>query len=369
MTDLIPDAPPAPVLDAAGSRERPGRDGGGLVVAATTTTIALLVGLLLGAVLIAAAGGSPGRAYLDLLDGAMGGRRQLERLANNAAPLALMALGYAFAFRARYLAIGAQGHHDVAGIAAAALVLHVDLASPWIGIPAALVVGCAAAAALGVLTAVLRTRWGVNEVIASLMLSYAAFYLLSWAVRSPLRNPAGFIPESARIPSWVQLPQLPGTDIDITAVIVVLLVPVLAFVLGRTPLGFRVTVVGRNPDAARTNGIDVGRTMRVAAVVAAVLAGASGVLRLIGPEGRLSQSFSTSMGFTAIVVALLGRNRPLGVVAAAVFLAALDIGGATMQRTQEIPSAVSSVIQALLVILVLVANRLADRVRSNDGLV
>ncbi len=368
MTDLAAAAPHSPGDDTAVAHEPAPGTGGGLTVVATTA-LAVLAGLVLGAVLIAVAGGSPGRAYLDMLEGAVGGRRQLERLANSAAPLALMSLGYAFAFRARYLAIGAQGQHDVAGIAAAALVLNVDLASPWIGIPAAVVVGCAAAAALGAFTALLRTRWGVNEVIASLMLSYAAFYLLSWAVRSPLRNPSGFIPESARVPSWVELPQLPGTDIDITAVVVVLVVPVLAFVLGRTPLGFRVGVVGRNADAARTNGIDVRRTMLVAAVVAAVLAGASGVLRLVGPEGRLSQSFSTSMGFTAIVVALLGRNRPLGVLAAAVFLAALDIGGATMQRTQEIPSAVSSVIQALLVILVLVANRLADRVRSNDGLV
>lgn len=338
-------------------------------MAAATTGIAVLVGLLLGAVLIAVAGGSPGRAYLDLLDGAVGGRRELERLANNAAPLALMALGYAVAFRARYLAIGAQGQHDVAGIAAAALVLNVGLGSPWIGIPAAVIVGAAAAAALGAFTAVLRTRWGVNEVIASLMLSYATFYLLSWAVRSPLRNPTGFLPESARVPSWAELPQIPGTDIDVTAVVAVLVVPVLAYVLGRTPLGMRIRVVGLNADAARTNGIDVRRTTLIAATVAAALAGVSGVLRLVGPEGRLSQSFSTSMGFTAIVVALLGRNRPSGVLLAAVFLAALDIGGATMQRTQEIPAAVSSVIQALLVILVLVANRLVARRRSNLGLV
>lgn len=338
-------------------------------MAAATTGIAVLVGLLLGAVLIAVAGGSPGRAYLDLLDGAVGGRRELERLANNAAPLALMALGYAVAFRARYLAIGAQGQHDVAGIAAAALVLNVGLGSPWIGIPAAVIVGAAAAAALGAFTAVLRTRCGVNEVIASLMLSYATFYLLSWAVRSPLRNPTGFLPESARVPSWAELPQIPGTDIDVTAVIAVLVVPVLAYVLGRTALGMRIRVVGLNADAARTNGIDVRRTTLIAATVAAALAGVSGVLRLVGPEGRLSQSFSTSMGFTAIVVALLGRNRPSGVLLAAVFLAALDIGGATMQRTQEIPAAVSSVIQALLVILVLVANRLVARRRSNLGLV
>lgn len=333
----------------------------GAWVTVLTTAGAIVVGIGLGGGLIAIAGGSPISAYLDMLEGSVGSWRALGRLANQAAPLALIAFGYAIAFRIRFFAIGAQAQHDVGGLAAGALVLNVGLGSAWIGIPAAVVVGVVAAVLLGAFVAMLRNRFGVNEVISSLMLTYAAFYLLSWAVRRPLRNPDGFIPESARIPSWAQAPNLFGSDLHLTVAIALVAVPLLMWLLSRTPFGFQTDVAGRNADAARSAGLPVRRLTMLAATGAAAFAGMAGVLRLLSSEGRLSQGFSTQLGFTAIVVALLGRLRPIGIVAAAMFMAALEIGGEVMQREQDIPKSVSIVIQALVVILVLVANRLANR--------
>lgn len=349
----------APLTTADGLAPVAGRPSAWSIGAATAAAIA--VGIVLGGVLIAIAGGSPASGYLDMLEGSVGSWRSLGRLANQAAPMALIALGYSLAFRTRFFAIGAQAQHDAGGLAAGALVLNVGLGSAWLGIPLALLAGIVAAALLGALVAGLRGRFGVNEVVSSLMLNYTVFYLLSWMVRKPLRNPDGFIPESARIPEWAETPQLFGTDLDLTVAFAVVAVPILIWLISYTPFGFQTGVIGKNADAARSAGIQVGRLTMLAAVGAAAFAGVTGVLRLLSTEGRLSQGFSTSLGFTAIIVALLGRLRPVGILAAAAFLAALEIGGEVMQREQDIPNAVSTVVQALVVMLVLVANKLIDR--------
>lgn len=327
----------------------------------------VLCALFLGAILIFIAGGSPLSGYLDLLHGAFLGKRQIRQLLNESAPLAIMSLGYSVAFRARFLGIGGQGQQDVGGVIATIVLLNFGIANPWIGLPAAIIFAGAAGCLIGLLVAFFKVRFSMNEVVVSLMMNYMIFYLLSWVVRLPLRNPTGFIPESARIPSQMVLPKLFGSDIDITSLVAVFLALFLRWLLSSTALGFRIVAVGKNVDASRANGISIMWTVLIASGLAAFLAGIVGALRLAGPEGRLSQGFSTSLGFTAIVVTLLARNNPLGILAASIFMRALGIGGAVMQRTQEIPQAVSQVIQALVVILALCAYQLIpDREISNE---
>ncbi len=328
---------------------------------------AAFLALILGGILIALSGGSPVRGYWDLLQGAFFGKRQFQQLVNESAPLAVMALGYSVAFRARFWGIGGQGQHDFGGIVAATILLNFGLVSPWLGIPIAVISAGVAGCLIGIFVAFLKVRFAANEVVISLMMNYLIFYLLSWVVRIPLRNPNGFIPESARIPSAMALPKVFGSDFDITFVFAIVLAVLLGWLLPRTPIGFQITAVGKNIHASRHNGIAVLQTIMVASGIAACLAGVVGALRLIGPEGRLSQGFSTSLGFTAIVVTLLARNNPFGILLASLFVRALSIGGAVMQRTQQIPQSVSQVIQALVVIFALCAYKLVPERGESRG--
>ena len=201
--DSRPATPPDPVPYGRGHRSP------ATGVAVSLASAAL--GLLAGAGLIAMAGGSPVQGYAAMVEAAFGGQLQLARLLIGMAPLLLMGLGYAIAYRAKFITIGAQGQFDCGAMAAGALVLTVPLNSAWVAIPLGILLAALAGGLVGALAGVLRATWGVNEIISSLMLNYLAFYALGYVVRQPLSDPEGFTPESAVIPVWAQLP-LPATS-------------------------------------------------------------------------------------------------------------------------------------------------------------
>lgn len=296
-----------------------------------------------------------------MLNAAFGGQLQLSRLLIGMTPLVLMGLGYAIAYRAKFITIGAQGHFDIGAIAAGALVLTLPLNSGWLAIPGAFAVAAVAGAALGAVVGWLKTQWGVNEIITSLMLNYLAFYLLAYVVRRPLSNPEGFTPESEAIASWAQLPAIPGTRVHLGVLIALAAIPAVWWLVSRTRFGFASRVVGASRDVARATGIDVSGTILRAAVLSGALGGLAGAIALTGSELRLSLGLSSGIGFTAIVVALLARMHPVAVAASAALISALTLGGQALQRTQEVPYSIGVVIQAVMVLLVLLANRYLDR--------
>lgn len=352
------EAPPATAAPPAGLPARRGALAG-----AAVTLGAVAVGLLVGAGLIALAGGSPVAGYAAMLDAAFGGQLQLSRLLIGMTPLVLMGLGYAIAYRAKFITIGAQGQFDAGAIAAGALVLTVPLGTGWLAVPGAFAVAAVAGGALGAVVGWLRTRWGVNEIITSLMLNYLAFYLLAYVVRRPLSNPEGFTPESEVIADWARLPVIPGTRVHLGVLVALAAIPLVWWLVSRTRFGFAARVVGAGPDVARATGIDVSGTILRAAVLSGALGGLAGAIALTGSELRLSLGLSSGIGFTAIVVALLARLHPVAVAGSAALISALTLGGQALQRTQEIPYSVGVVVQAVMVLLVLLANRALDRRR------
>jgi general nucleoside transport system permease protein len=230
----------------------------------------------------------------------------------------------------------------------------------------ALVAAVLAGAAWSGLTAWLNARFGASVVITSLLLNYVAAAVLAWAVRVGIRDPDSFTPQSSQI-GGAALPDIPGATIHLGFLFALLAVPALAAVLRRTRFGFRVEVLGANPDVLAATEARPAFTRFWVLAVAGAFAGLAGFVEVAGVTGRMTPAFATGYGFTAIIVALLGRLRPLGVLVAGLVLAALTVGFEEAERVFVIPSATVGVIQAVIVVFFVAGDALSRRARRGTG--
>jgi ABC-type uncharacterized transport system permease subunit len=283
-------------------------------------------------------------------------------------PLALAGLAVSVAFRAGLLNIGAEGQLLMGAAAATALSGALG-GVPWfLGIPAILVAGALAGGAWAAIAGALRLRFGVLEVISTIMLNFVALYITGWLVRGPLQEPTGVNPQSATLIPELQMPVLlSGTRLHAGVLVVILVAIGVWWWLGRTASGFRLRAVGATATAAASAGrINVPRTMFGAFLVSGLLAGLAGAVEYSGITYALYENFSPGYGYTAIAVALLARLHPLGVLATALLFGALEAGANAMQRDAGVPSVVVSVVEALLILLVLAADR-THRSRTDES--
>ncbi|MGH7711343.1 MAG: ABC transporter permease [Gemmatimonadaceae bacterium] len=280
-----------------------------------------------------------------------------------AVPLILLGVGIALAFRVGVFNVGGDGQFLAGAALGAWAALH-SAQLPGVGtIIIALIAGAIGGAFWALLPALLRRHWGVFEVLSTLMMNFVATYAVSYLVRGPLQEPTHIYPQSATIPSGAHLPiVIAGSRLHAGFFISIACAFVAWVWLSFREGGLRARLTGANPIAAASaGGIDTGvLTFRVF-IVSAALCGMAGAVEVLGVTFALYENLSPGYGFTAIAVALLAGLHPLGVVASAVLLAALDAGAATMQREAGVPSVAAWVIQALLVLAVLTARALADR--------
>jgi simple sugar transport system permease protein len=253
------------------------------------------------------------------------------------------------------LNIGAEGQL-LAGAAAAAAVATLAPALGAASLPFVLVGGAAAGAAVAGVAALLRARFGVLEVISTLMLNFVVQYVVAWLVRGPLQEPTRIYPQTPPLPDPARLPILvPGSRLHAGVLLAVAAAIGLGWFLSRTAAGFRVRATGLNPSAARSAGrIAVGRVTALAFLASGALAGLAGAVEVTGVTYALYENLSPGYGFTAIAVALLAGLEPPVVIATALAFGALEAGASAMQRDAGVPSELVSVVEAL-VILVLVA--------------
>ncbi len=281
-----------------------------------------------------------------------------------ATPLILTGLAVAIAFRAGVLNIGADGQF-LAGATAAA-VLGVALSGPtghvplrFLALSATLVGGTMLGAGWAGVAAWLLRRFGVLEVISTIMLNFIALEAVAYLVRGPLQEPSRVYPQTQALPSAMHLPRLvPGSRLHIGFALAVLAAVVAWWVLRSTAPGFRARVVGASPTAAASAGrIDVARVTLSAFLISGALAGLAGAVEVTGVTYALYDNISPGYGYTAIAVALLADLHPLGVIASGIFFGALEAGAAAMQRDAGVPAIVATVVEAGLVLAVLAAER------------
>ena len=280
--------------------------------------------------------------------------RPLTETLKFAGPLILGGLGVGLAFRAALFNIGGRGQMLVAGAAAGWVGFNFDLPAA-IHLPFAVLVGTAAGALWGGIAGLLKARTGAHEVIVTLMLNYVGYYLLFYALTKEwlLKTPGSVNPKSPPMDDSAVLPKVLGDQFNLHFgfVLALVAVGVAWWLLNRSTLGYRIRAVGENPHAARASGINVGRTYTVVMMIAGSLLGLAGVNQVLGtvPSG-VSLDLDASIGFDAITVALLGRSRPLGILAAGLLFGAFKAGGFTMQTSENISVDLVLVVQSLIVL-------------------
>ncbi|MCW4115544.1 ABC transporter permease [Aurantimonas sp. MSK8Z-1] len=275
-----------------------------------------------------------------------------------AAPLALIATGLSIGFRANVWNIGAEGQYVLGGLAATgvALLTH-EMEGAWI-LPAMVLAGILGGMAWAAVPAALRTRLGVSEILTSLMLNYVAIQLLYYLMRGPWKDPMGFnFPQTVLFSASQTLPMaVPGTLIHWGVPLAAILALAVWFAVGRTVAGFQIRVVGLAPDAARYGGFRERATVWLALLAGGGFAGLAGALEASGPFGQMVPAFPTGYGYTAIIVAFLGRLNALGILVAAMVLALTYVGGESAQTAIGLPAAAVGVFQAMLLFFLLAAD-------------
>jgi ABC-type uncharacterized transport system permease subunit len=315
------------------------------------SVLAVVLALAIGALLIAAWGVSPIAAYGALIDGAFGNRNGAAETFIRAAPLALAGMGVALAFRAGVFNVGAEGQLYIGGIATAWAGLTLAGASPFVGLSLMFAAAFAAGAAWSGLAGVLKLWFNANELITTIMLSYVAIFLVAYFLHGPLQEPGSPLGQTAALAREEVLPViLLKTRLHGGILIVVILAALTHLFLWRTTWGYRMRVVGLNTRAALNAGIDVPRVTLSAFLLSGGLAGLAGFTEVAGVQHRMIEGLSPGYGYTAIIVALLGQTTPLGVIVAAVPIAALQVGATTMETVAHVPATIATIIQALVVL-------------------
>jgi general nucleoside transport system permease protein len=275
-----------------------------------------------------------------------------------AGPLILVATGLSVGFRANVWNIGAEGQYIAGAIAGTGVALATwGQTGVWI-LPAMCLAGMLGGLAWAAIPAFLRTRFGVSEILTSLMLTYVAVQLLYLLVRGPWKDPEGFnFPQTRMFTADQTLPALAEGSLVHLGIPIAVLVALLAWImLERTVAGYEVKVVGLAPAAARHGGFSERRTIWLTLLGAGALAGLAGIFEAAGPFGQLTPQFPGGYGFSAIIVAFLGRLHPIGIVLAALVLAVTYVGGELAQTAVGLPQAATGMFQAMLLFFLLASD-------------
>jgi simple sugar transport system permease protein len=332
------------------------------------------VGLLVGAGLIAGSGASPIVAYKAVFIGAFGNIYNFTETLVKATPILLAGLGVTVAFRCSVWNIGAEGQLRTGALAATALgVAFVGREIPSIVlIPLLLIVAFAAGGAWGALAGWLKVRWRVDEVIGTIMLNFIAALFVNYMITGPLREPTGGgVPLTREIAESAQLPRLfgdalIGARLHFGFVIALIMAGLVYVFLWHTVPGYQLRAVGANPKAAQLGGVNVTWSIMLSLMISGGLAGLAGMSEVAGLHYRLIEGFSPNYGATGIVVALLGKLHPLGVVIAAILFGGLIIGTDAMTRAVDVPGSIVFVMQGVIVLCMLAGELLARRWRLSE---
>ncbi len=327
-----------------------------LALVATAPLAAIFAALVLAAGLIAAAGVNPLTAYAEMLRGALGSRLSITEMLTRATPLILTGLAAAVAFRARLWNIGGEGQFYVGALTTAWIGHSLGLPGP-IGVAVLMVCGMAAGAVLLAGPAFLRLRFGVDEVVTTLLLNFIVILFVGLMIEGPLRDPLAFgWPQSVPVDGDYRLPDLvPRTRLHIGLLFAIAAAGVVWLVLTRTVFGVETRAAGLNARAAAFAGISLPRTLMGVALVSGALAGLAGAVEVMGVTGGVTTTMSPGFGYAGIVVAMLAALHPAGVVAAAIFVATVFVGADAMSRATGVPSFIADVIVALSLLTMLVA--------------
>ena len=319
-----------------------------------TPVVTVLAALAVSALALLALGVNPLEAYrvmfIDTLLSPFGIRQTLIK----SVPLILAGLAVYLPLRAQLWNIGAEGQLFLGAIAGTWIGLNVSLPA-FLLLPLMFIVAGLAGGLWAAIPALLRAKWDINEIITTLLLTFVASNLLSYIVRGPMQSSTGNFPQTALLPGAGLLPEIPGLGVH-AGIVVALLAAIGTYLLiTRSRFGFEVTFIGSNEDAAKQAGMSKTRVYLFVLITGGVFAALAGIAEIAGNQERLRAAFAPGYGFTAIPIALLGRNSALKVTGAAVFFALLFVGGDSLSIVLGVPAALIEIIQALIILFLITA--------------
>jgi ABC-type uncharacterized transport system permease subunit len=323
--------------------------------------IAILLTIVTMVILFAILGKNPALALWVYFIDPMTDGYSLQEIAVKATPLVMIAIGLSLCYLANVWNIGAEGQFLIGAVAGSWLAVKTNGtdAGLWV-FPVMLLLGAIGGALYALIPAICKVKFGASEILTSLMLVYVADLFLDYLVRGPWRDPNGFnFPTTAEFDPVATVPILiAGGRLHLGAIITLLVVAGAAILLGRMIKGFEIRVVGAAPRAARFGGFNSNQLILLTFAISGALAGLAGIIEVAGPVGHLQPGFSPGYGFTAIIVAFLGRLNPIGILIAGLFLALTFIGGEQAQIAMKIPLDVTKVFQGILLFYVLACDSL-----------
>jgi len=316
--------------------------------------LAVAITFVIAALLIAASGANPLDVFREMLVTPFTRRTSRLEILVRLTPLLLTGISVAIAFRAGYYNIGAEGQLYAGAMAAALVGPQLGGWSQPAAIAVMLVGGLTAGAAWALLPALLKVYAKVDEVVTTLLLNSVMLLLVGGLLNGPWRDPISGWPRSPTIADAAMFPQvIARSRVHFGFVVALVLVALFWWVLARTRFGLEVRSVGLGATAARFMGVNVRRTVLIAALVSGAVAGVAGVSEVAGIHGYLIEGISPEYGYTGIIVATFGGLHALGVTVAASFIALVDIGSTTAARTLGVPAYLGNVVQAVLLLVTL----------------
>lgn len=318
--------------------------------------VALALAGAVSSLIVLGLGESPLHVARVMLSGSLGGMNSIAGTLEEATPLIFTGLCVAVAMRCGLFNIGGEGQLVVGAFAAAWIGYRVTGLNPVIHLTLCIAAAGFAGALWALIPGILKARFGAHEVINTIMFNYIAFILTNYLVGLPYFKRPGQIPQTEDVLLSALLPRMTFlykyTRLNLGFVIAIACVILVYVLLEKTRTGFEIRGVGHNPLASSVSGISVVRNVVIAMVISGFLAGMAGSERVLGVHRHFISPFPFGYGFAGIAVALLGRNRPLGVFISALFFGALASGGAQVDIETSVPRELVTVIQAVVILFV-----------------
>jgi len=316
---------------------------------------AIVLTLILSAIPILLAGGHLWKSYFYLFYGALGTRFNLLETFVKASPLLLTGLAVAFAFRAKFWNIGAEGQLLAGALTATVLGVYLDGIPGVLVLPVILISGFLAGGLWAAIPAILKTKLKVDDVVSTLLLNYVMIHIMGALLFGPLQQPGSSWPRSSAIIEAARYPVLlTRSRFHLGILIALLAVLVIWFINKRTIFGYRSKAVGVNIRAAQFGGINTTAVILWTALVSGGLAGLAGVGELCAIQYRLIMDISPGYGYSGIVIAMLGNLHPVGVLFSSLFFSVIIVGAHTMSRMTGVPTYIAEVIQGMALMIMLI---------------
>ncbi len=318
---------------------------------ALSLLISVLLALLVGAAIMAVSGYSPVEGYGALIKGAVGTNRAIGNTLARAVTLMVTGLAMAVAAQAGIFNVGGEGQLYLGGMASALVGAALSGWSPWIAIPLCLLAAMAAGGLYALLPAWLKVRLKVNEVITTIMLNSAAIYFCAYLANGPLRTTdKGIAAGTAAVDKAFLFSRLiPLSNLTQSALLAAGIALIVWYLMKRSVPGYEMKLTGQNERFARYMGIKTGRLALIAMVISGALCGLVGMFEVFGLHKRFIPSLSNEFYFDGMLVAMIMRYDPIGIVLMSVFFAALRIGGLSMELNVGISSELILIVQSVII--------------------